>query len=122
MIWRRLFFDTNSFVTWLTLVSVLSALPLAMRFGPAVWFGMLGPLVVTVTSWLLADHWYRHRPERLTSVMMAAFAGKLVFFGLYVGLAIAMLGIQPVPFIVTFTGYYIVLHMLEALWLKRLFA
>jgi hypothetical protein len=53
--------------------------------------------------------------------MIGAFAGKLVFFGAYVGLAIGVLGVQPVPFAVSFTGYFIALHLIEALWLKRLF-
>ncbi len=53
--------------------------------------------------------------------MISAFAGKLVFFGAYVGLAIGVLGVQPVPFAASFAGYFIALHMIEALWLKRLF-
>ena len=77
-------------------------------------------MVVSVT-WMLTERVYKANPERLTSVMISAFAGKLVFFGAYVGLAIGVLGVQPVPFVVSFTGYFIALHMIEALWLKRLF-
>jgi hypothetical protein len=120
MISQRLFSDAKPSVIWLTLVSVLSALPLAMRFGSAIWFGMLAPLVVTCTSWMLTEHWFKRGPARLTSVMMTAFAGKLVFFAVYVGSVVGVLDVPPVPFVVSFTGYYIVLHMLEALWLKRL--
>jgi hypothetical protein len=39
---------------------------------------------------------------------------------MYVGLAIGVLGVQRVPFIVSFVGYFIVLQLIEALWLKRL--
>jgi hypothetical protein len=54
-------------------------------------------------------------------MMMKAFAGKLVFFGAYVGLAIGILRVQPIPFIVSFTTCFIALHLIEALCMKRLF-
>jgi len=92
-----------------------------MRFGREVWLGMLAPLVVVSATWLMTERVYKASPERLTSVMISAFAGKLVFFGAYVGLVIGVLGVTPVPFAVSFTGYFIALHMIEALWLKRLF-
>ena len=53
--------------------------------------------------------------------MISAFAGKLIFFGAYVGLAVGVLGVKPVPFALSLTGYFIALHLIEALWLKRLF-
>ncbi len=108
-------------LSFVTVGSVLSASVLAIRFGQAVWFGMLAPLVVTLISRTMTERVYRADPRRLTSVMIGAFAGKLVFFGAYVGLAIGVLGVQPVPFAVSFTGYFIALHLIEALWLKRLF-
>ena len=89
--------------------------------GREVWLGMFAPLVVVSVTWVLTERVYKAHPERLTSVMISAFAGKLVFFGAYVGLAIGVLGVQPVPFVASFTGYFIALHMIEALWLKRLF-
>lgn len=108
-------------IGWLAAGSALSAAIFAMWFGREVWLGMLAPLVVVSATWLLTERVYKASPERLTSVMISAFAGKLVFFGAYVGLAIGVLGVKPVPFAVSFTGYFIALHMIEALWLKRLF-
>ena len=108
-------------VGWLAAASVVSAAVLALRFGREVWFGMLAPLLVVGATWVLTERVYKANPERLTSVMISAFAGKLVFFGAYVGLAIGVLGMRPVPFAVSFAGYFIALHMIEAFWLKRLF-
>ena len=108
-------------IGWLAAGSALSAAMFGMRYGREVWFGMLAPLVVVSATWLMTERVYRASPERLTSVMISAFAGKLVFFGAYVGLVIGVLGVRPVPFAVSFTGYFIALHMIEALWLKRLF-
>jgi hypothetical protein len=108
-------------VFWLVAGSVLSAAVIGAWVGRDVWLGMLGPLVVVSTTWMLTERVYRRNPERLTSVMISAFAAKLIFFGAYVGLAVGVLGVQPVPFAASFTGYFIALHMIEALLMKRLF-
>ena len=91
------------------------------RAAAEIWLGMLAPLAVALVTWKAIERVYREQPGRLTSWMMKAFAGKLVFFGAYVGLAIGVLRLQPVPFIVSFTTCFIALHLIEALWLKRLF-
>jgi hypothetical protein len=86
-----------------------------------IWLGMLAPLIVVTVTWTAIQRIYRMTPERLTALMMKAFAGKLVFFGAYVGLVIGVMRLQPIPFIVSFTAYFIALHLVEALWMKRLF-
>jgi hypothetical protein len=53
--------------------------------------------------------------------MILAFAGKMVFFGAYVTLALTMFPLRPVPFVISFTSYFIALHVTEAIWLRRLF-
>jgi len=108
-------------VLWLAVVSVVSAAMLGARFGSAIWLGMFAPLIVVCVTWVLTERVYRTHPEQLTSMMISAFAGKLVFFGAYVGLAIGVFGVQPVPFAASFAGYFIALHLIEALWLRRLF-
>ena len=106
---------------WVASASVATAALLSARFGREVWLGMFAPLIVVSVTWVLTERVYKAHPERLTSAMISAFAGKLVFFGAYVGLAIGVLGVKPVPFAASFTGYFIALHAIEALWLKRLF-
>jgi hypothetical protein len=84
--------------------------------------GMIGPLTVAASTWLMAERTYRQQPERLTAVMITAFAGKMVFFGAYVTIALTVLSLRPVPFVVSFTGYFIGLYAIEALCLRHLFA
>jgi hypothetical protein len=88
----------------------------------AVFFGMLGPLAMVSGSWVLMERAYRRSPQRLTAVMVAAFAGKLVFFGAYVAVMLRVLSLRPRPFVSSFTGYFIALYLIEALYLRRLFA
>jgi hypothetical protein len=87
----------------------------------AVMVGMTGPLVVAVGSWVLAERTYRRNPARLTSLMVAAFGVKLVFFAAYVAIALKLLSVRPLPFVVTFTASFITFHLVEAFWLRRLF-
>jgi len=45
-----------------------------------------------------------------------------VFFGAYVGVALGVLSLRSMPFVVSFTSYFIALYVAEALCLRRLFA
>jgi hypothetical protein len=85
-------------------------------------YGMLGPLAMVIGSWVLMERAYRRNPERLTGVMVAAFAGKLVFFGAYVAVMLRVLSLRPRTFVASFTSYFIALYLIEALYLRRLFA
>ena len=86
----------------------------------AVALGIVGPLLMASASWVIAERTWRHEPERLTAVMIAAFAGKMVFFGAYVAFMLSVLSLRPVPFVASFTTSFIALHLAEALALKRL--
>jgi hypothetical protein len=111
---------------WMTAGTLLSGAAIAAAGGPAVtpelWFGLAAPLVSTVVSWIVIERTQRTAPEKTTGVLMAAFGIKVVLIGAYVVGALAGLSLRPVPFIVSFTGYYVLLHATEALLLKRLLA
>ena len=113
-------------VGWMVGASVVSWLVVARMAGaganPEVLYGMLGPLVVAAASWIVIERTYTSNPERLTGVMVQGLAIKAVFFGAYVAVVVSVLFPRPVPFIVSFTGYFIALHFIEALCLQRLFA
>jgi hypothetical protein len=103
--------------SWLAAAAILGT-----RTGVEVLLGMLGPLAVASATWLMAERTYRRRPERLTSLMMTAFAGKFVFFGAYVTAVLTVLAPRSIPFVVSFTSYFIALHLTEAICLRRLFS
>jgi hypothetical protein len=113
-------------VRWMVAASVGSWLALTVvagrQTGVDVFFGMLAPLVVATSTWVLAERTYRRDPQRLTALMMAAFFGKMAFFGAYVAVMLAVLELRPIPFVVSFTSYFIGLYLIEALCLRRLFA
>ena len=104
-----------SLVSWLIVSSV------ARGANPEVLCGMLAPLVVAAVSWIVTERTYRSRPERLTGVMVQGLAIKAVFFGAYVVGMLRGAGLRPVPFVVSFTSYFIALHVTEAVFMRRLF-
>ena len=83
--------------------------------------GMMAPLAGAVATWVLVTRTYARRPELLTPLMIATFGGKLVFFGVYVTVMLGVLSVRPLPFVISFTTYFIALHLFEALCLQRLF-
>jgi hypothetical protein len=112
-----------SVATWaLGAIGALATTVAGWSFAIDSLFGMLGPLLVAVGSWELASQTYRRTPERLTGLMVTAFAGKMVFFGAYVALMLMGLSLRPIPFVLSFTAYFIGLHLIEAMSLRRLFA
>ena len=111
---------------WMVGAAVLSWLAVAaipdVDSDREVLLGMLAPLAGAVGTWVLVARTYPSQPERLTSLMVAAFGAKLVFFGAYVTVMLKVLALRPLPFVISFTTYFIALHMFEALCLQRLFA
>jgi hypothetical protein len=87
--------------------------------------GMFGPLVAASATWVMMERTYKRDAERLTALMVKAFAVKMVLFAAYVAIVIKALTLRPGPpvtFIASFATYFIALHLTEALCLRRLLA
>ena len=103
--------------SWLVATAVLG-----LHTGVDVLLGMMGPLAAVIGTWVMAEQTYRRHPGRLTSLMIAAFGVKVLFFGVYVTVVLTALSPGSIPFVVSFMSYFIALYLLEALYLRRLFA
>jgi uncharacterized membrane protein YdfJ with MMPL/SSD domain len=71
-------------------------------------------------TWGLVERVHAAAPERVMGALMAGFAGKMLFFGVYVVVMLRVLGLRPVPFVTSFTAYFIGLYVMQALFLRRL--
>ena len=91
------------------------------RTGVEILLGMIGPMAVASVAWVLMARTYTRNPEDLTSVMVTAFAAKIVFFGAYVTFMLKVLTLRPIPFMASFTSAFIVSYAVEAFSLRRLF-
>jgi hypothetical protein len=86
----------------------------------ALLFGMLGPLASAVVTWIVTQRTFRAAPERMTNVMVGGFMARMVFFGAYVAVMLRVLVLNPMPFVISFTSYFIALYAMEAVFLRRL--
>jgi hypothetical protein len=91
--------------TWLAAAAFVDR-----RTAVEVLLGMLGPLVVVCVTWALMARTYRTNPAGLTSMMTAALAGKMIFFGAYVAVMLGVLSLRPV------------LYLMQALYLRQMLA
>jgi hypothetical protein len=113
-------------LVWMIGGSLLSCAAVVAVTGrdlrPEIVLGLAAPLLSAVASWLVIERTHATAPERLTNVLVVAFGLKAVLFGAYVAVVLAVLDMRPLPFIASFTSYYVALHFGEALLLKRLLA
>jgi hypothetical protein len=115
---------------WLLAGSALSSFGIVAFLGKnatpdvrlAVWLGMVGPLAAALCSNIATERAYRKQPESVMRVMITAFGLKIVFFGGYIALVVKAGWVQSVPFAMSFTGYFLALHIIEAFHLRRLLA
>lgn len=100
--------------SWLALTAM------APDVATEVFYGMFGPLVASAAAWMVIERVDRTRPERTFGVMVAGFIVKMVFFGVYVAAVFTKPGLQAIPFVVSFTGYFLALYAVQAFWLTRM--
>ena len=109
---------------WMIATSVLSWVIVAGTAGgranPEVLYGMLGPLAAAAGSWIVTKRAYTANPEHLMGVF-TGMAIKAVFFGAYVVIMLRVMALRPMPFVFSFTAYFIALYAMEALFMRRLF-
>ncbi len=110
---------------WMIATSVLSWVIVAGiaggRANPEVLYGMAGPLAAAAGSWIVTKRAYTARPEHLMGVLITGMAIKAVFFGAYVVIMLRVMALRPMPFVFSFTAYFITLYAMEALFMRRLF-
>jgi hypothetical protein len=113
-------------IAYMALASLISWLGAAVvvdrRTSIEILFGMLGPLAAASATWFLASWVYKEHPAGLMALLGAAFVLKMGFFGGYVTLMLRIVGFRTVPFVASFTGYFVGLYLIEALYLRRLFS
>jgi len=113
------------FIVWMAAGSLFSWLGPALfvqeRTAIEILCGMIGPLFAVCVTAIVVDRTFSRHPEASTSILIGAFASKLVFFLVYVTVMIRILSLRPIPFVASFTTYFIVLYFVEALRLRRLF-
>ena len=86
-----------------------------------IFLGMISPLLIGIGNLILVEKIYRKEPEKLTSFMAKAFWGKMVLYGVYFSFILGWYSLQAIPFVVSFTGYFVAFHVMEAFYFYCLF-
>lgn len=111
-------------VAWMTAAGLGSCLLLSWFVEARIELvlGLVGPLAAAGGSWLVVERTFIRSPERLNARMIVSFAGKMAFFAVYVTVILGGFSLNPVPFVVSFSSYFVALHLTEAAYLRRLFS
>ena len=91
------------------------------RINPEALLGMVGPLAAASVTWMATERTFASAPERVMALFVKAFAIKMAFFALYVAVMLRTLALRPLPFVASFTAYFIVLFVMQAAFFNRLF-
>ena len=112
-------------VWWMAGTSLGSFLMVALWVEPTsvatLFLGMLGPLVMALVTWVLTERTFRRNPGGVTAMMVAGFGAKMVFVALYLVVMLRLVRVEAMPFVASFTSYFVLLYAIEALYLRRLF-
>jgi hypothetical protein len=90
--------------------------------SPEAGLGLAAPLVAVVCSWLVTARIQATDPTRVTGAMVVAMGAKAVLFAAYVIVMVRVVGVRPMPFALSFAGFFITLYAMEAYFLRQLFA
>lgn len=86
-----------------------------------IFIGMIAPLLVTIFSIAWIKHVSKADPGKITATMTKSFFIKMVLFALYFIIILRFYTFEPIPFVISFTGFFILFYIIEAIFLQKLF-
>ena len=79
------------------------------------WFGPVSAGFITMYFVIQAA---KIDPYSVTKTLTKGFALKMVFYGLYIIIFFKLYSFKPIPFLCSFSGFFLGLHALEAVIIK----
>ena len=114
-----------TFFCYITVLCVaswaLASAVLAPEAVVEIFLGMVAPLLFAIGTVVMVRRIYQKEPARLTAFMTKALVGKMVLYGMYVSLIVGWFSFEVIPFAISFTAYFIGLHLAEALHFRAIF-
>ena len=83
--------------------------------------GMVIPWSISLISIVKTRSVYNQHPEKLIKHMTKAMLIKMMSYGLLLIIIFNFISFNPLPFIISFTGYFFALHIIEAFTLWFIF-
>ena len=91
------------------------------QYVDEVFLGMTAPLLVTIFSIFWIEKVFKTDKEKLPATMAKSFFIKMVLFALYFIIILGFYTFEPIPFVISFTGFFILFYIIEAIFLQKLF-
>ena len=86
-----------------------------------IFIGMIAPSLVTIFSIIWIKKVFKTDPEKITATMTKSFFIKMLLFALYFIIILSFYTFEPNPFVISFTGFFILFYIIEAMFLQKLF-
>ena len=86
-----------------------------------IFLGMVIPWSISLISISKTHSVYNINPEKLIKHMTKAMLMKMVSYGILLVIIFTFISFNPLPFIISFTGYFLALHITEAFVLRYIF-
>ena len=93
---------------------------LYQQYVNEIFLGMIAPLVVGIVSIQISKNVYQKSPEKLTTSLTKSFFIKMVLYALYFIVILSFYNFEPIPFVISFTGFFILFYVIEAVLLQKL--
>ena len=91
------------------------------QYSKEIFTGMTAPLLVTLFSIIWIKKVFKADPGKLTATMTKSFFIKMVLFALYFFIILSFYTFESNPFVISFTGFFILFYIIEAIFLQKLF-
>ncbi len=86
-----------------------------------IFLGMLAPLLTSIISIIQINNLDKNDPQKITAAITKSFLFKMIFFAVYFIIILSIYDFEPIPFVVSFTGFFILFYVMEAVFLQKLF-
>ena len=90
------------------------------QFVNEIFLGMIAPLVVGIFSIQISNKVFEKSPEKLTATLSKSFLIKMVLYALFFIVVLSFYAFEPIPFVISFTCFFILFYIIEAVFLQKL--
>jgi len=90
------------------------------QYSNEILLGMIAPLLVSIFSIQLVKRANSTSPKKLTVTLTKLFFIKMVLFALYFIIILTFYAFKPIPFVISFTSFFILFYIIEAIFLQKL--
>ena len=89
-------------------------------YGLELFLGWILPVLAGIVTLHFIGSAAQKDPFLVTKILVKGFALKMVYYGATVLILFKLYSFEPIPFICSFSGFFLGLHVLEAVIIKRI--